>query len=153
MHNFNATWISLVNAPIYNTRYEVWTDSFQFRYFLRRCSIYYYSLLLYEILQFNFKFYTSYPESLPSFLPYLLTYSLTPHSTVLEKLTGLQLVKKLPTFYGTRRFINTFTSAHHLSLYWASWIQSILPHSTSWRSTLIACIYIYIYIYIHTHTQ
>jgi hypothetical protein len=41
----------------------------------------------------------------------------TPWSGVLlEKLTGLQLVKKLPAFYGTRRFITAFTSAHHLSL-------------------------------------
>jgi len=37
-------------------------------------------------------------------LTYVLTYVLTPWSRVLlEKLTGFQLVKKLPTFYGTRR--------------------------------------------------
>ena len=30
-----------------------------------------------------------------------------------------------------------FTSVRHLSLSWASSIQSILPHSTSWRSILI----------------
>ena len=48
---------------------------------------------------------------------YLLTYLLTPWSRVLlEKLTGLQLVKKFPAFYGTRRFITAFTSAHPLSL-------------------------------------
>jgi len=42
---------------------------------------------------------------------------LTPWSTVLlEKLTSLQLVKKFPTFYGTRRFITAFTSARHLSI-------------------------------------
>jgi hypothetical protein len=41
---------------------------------------------------------------------------LTPWSRVLEKLTGLQLVKKFPSFYGTRRFITAFTSARHLSL-------------------------------------
>jgi len=35
-------------------------------------------------------------------LNYLLTYLLTPWSRVLlEKLTGSQLVKKFPTFYGT----------------------------------------------------
>jgi hypothetical protein len=46
-----------------------------------------------------------------------LTHSLTPWSGVLlEKLTGLQLVKKLPEFYGTRRFITAFKSAGHLSL-------------------------------------
>jgi hypothetical protein len=48
---------------------------------------------------------------------YLLTYLLTPRSRVLlEKLTGLQLVKKFPTFYGTRRFITAFKIACHLSL-------------------------------------
>jgi hypothetical protein len=41
-----------------------------------------------------------------------ITYLLTPWSRVfLEKLTGLQLVKKFPAFYGTRRFITAFTSA------------------------------------------
>jgi len=30
------------------------------------------------------------------------SYLLTPRSTVLEKLTGLQLVKEFPTFYGTQ---------------------------------------------------
>ena len=34
-------------------------------------------------------------------------------------------------FYGTRRFIIAFTSARHLSLSWASSIQSIPPHSIS----------------------
>jgi len=56
---------------------------------------------------------------------------------LLEKLTGSQLVKKFPAFYGTWRFITTFTSARHLSLSWASSIQSIPPHPTSWRSFLI----------------
>jgi len=65
-------------------------------------------------------------------------YLLTPWSKfLLEKLTGSQLVKKFPTFYGTRRFITGFTSARHLSLSWASSIQSTPPHPTSWRSTLI----------------
>jgi len=36
---------------------------------------------------------------------------------LLEKLTGLQLVKKLPVFYGTWRFIITITSVCHLTLY------------------------------------
>ena len=57
---------------------------------------------------------------------------------LLEKLTGLQLVKKFPAFHGTRRFITAFTSVHHLSLSWASPIQSIYPHPTSWRSILIS---------------
>jgi hypothetical protein len=47
----------------------------------------------------------------------LLTCLLTPCSRViLEQLTGLQLVEKLPAFYGTRRFITAFTSARHLSI-------------------------------------
>jgi hypothetical protein len=47
----------------------------------------------------------------------VLTYLLTQWSRILlEKLTGLQLVKKFPEFYGTRRFITAFTNARHLSL-------------------------------------
>ena len=56
---------------------------------------------------------------------------------LLEKLTGLQLVKKFPAFHGTRRFITALTSVRHLSLFWASPIQSIHPHPTSCRSILI----------------
>ena len=66
------------------------------------------------------------------------TYLLTPRCRVLlEKLTGLQLVKKFPAFYGTRRFITALTSVRHLSLSWASPIQSVHPHPTSWRSILL----------------
>ena len=66
------------------------------------------------------------------------THLLTPWCRVLlEKLTGLQLVKKFPTFHGTRRFITALTSVRHLSLSWASPIQSIYPHLTSWKSVLI----------------
>jgi hypothetical protein len=35
---------------------------------------------------------------------------------LLEKITGLQLVKKFPAFYATRMFITASISAHHLSL-------------------------------------
>jgi len=64
-----------------------------------------------------------------------LTYLLTPWCRVLlEKLTGLQLVKKFPAFHGTPRFINALTSVRHLSLSWANPIQSTYPHPTSWRS-------------------
>ena len=65
-------------------------------------------------------------------------YLLTPWCRVLlEKLTGLRLVKKFPAFYGTRRFITALTSVRHLSLSWANPIQSIYPHPTTWRSILI----------------
>ena len=63
---------------------------------------------------------------------------LTPWCRVLlEKLTSLQLVKKFPAYYGTRRFVTALTSVRHLSLSWAIPIQSIYPHPTSWRSILI----------------
>ena len=68
----------------------------------------------------------------------LSAYLLTPWCRVLlEKLTGLQLVKKFPAFHGTRRYITALTSVRHLSLSWASPSHSIYPHPTSWRSILI----------------
>jgi len=77
------------------------------------------------------------PFSLASSGPKYL-YLLTPWCRVLlEQLTGLQLVKKFPTFHGTRRFITALTSVRHLSLSWASPIKSVYPHPTSWRSILI----------------
>ena len=58
--------------------------------------------------------------------------SLTPWSRVLlENLAGFQLVKKFPALYPKVK------SARHLSLSWASSIQSIPPHPTSWRAILI----------------
>ena len=66
-------------------------------------------------------------------LQYLLTSCCR---VLLEQLTGLQLVKKFPAFHGTRRFITALTSVRHLYLPWASPIQSIYPHPTSWRSIL-----------------
>jgi len=67
---------------------------------------------------------------------YLLTYVPTSWSRVLlEKLTGSQLVKKFPAFYGTRRFITAFTSGLHLLLSCGNSIKPILPHPTSWRSS------------------
>jgi len=88
--------------------------------------------LVTKLFTYLFTYLVTYLQSylLTYFINYLLSYlrtylvsylptyshSLTPCSVVLEKLTGFQLVKKFPTFYGTRRFINTFTSARHLSL-------------------------------------
>ena len=70
----------------------------------------------------------------PSHCTYLLT---SWCRVLLEKLTGLQLVKKFPAFHGTRRFITSLTTVRHLSLSWASPIQSIYPHPTCWRSILV----------------
>ena len=65
-------------------------------------------------------------------------YLLTPwYRVLLEKLTGLQLVKKFPAFHGTRRFITALSSFRHMYLSWASPIQSIYPHPTSRISILI----------------
>ena len=67
-------------------------------------------------------------------------YNIYTYSTVqspFEKLTGLQLVKKFPAFDGTRKFITALTSVRHLSLSWASTIQSIYPHPNYWKSILI----------------
>jgi len=52
-------------------------------------------------------------------LAYLLYLLYLPHGVTarLEKLTGSQLVKKFPAFYGTRRFITAFTSARQLFLF------------------------------------
>ena len=70
--------------------------------------------------------------------PKQLTYLLTPWCRVLlQKLTGLQLVKKFPAFYGTRRFITALKSFRHPSLSWASPIQFTYSQPTSWRSILI----------------
>jgi len=55
---------------------------------------------------------------------------------LLEKLIGLQLVKKFPAFHGSRRFITALTSVRHLPLSRSIPIQSIYPHPTSWRSSL-----------------
>ena len=71
-------------------------------------------------------------------LTYLITYLLSSCSRVLlENLTSSQLVKKSPAFYGTQRFITTFTNACPLFICWARSIQSMPPHPTSWRSILI----------------
>ena len=67
----------------------------------------------------------------------LLTYLITPWNKVLfEKLTIFQLVKKFLAFYGTPRLITAVTSVRYLSLTWASSIQSIPPHPTSWKSIM-----------------
>ena len=71
-------------------------------------------------------------------LNYLLTYLFTPCSRViLEKLAGIQAIKKFLAFCGTRNFITAFKSSRHLSLSWTSTIQPILPQTSSWISALI----------------
>ena len=52
----------------------------------------------------------------------LLTYSMAQSPS--WEANCLQLIKKFPAFYGTRRFITALTSVRHLSLSWANPIQS-----------------------------
>ena len=83
--------------------------------------------------------------TLSDFAPSPGTHLLTPWCRVLlEQLTGLQLVKKFPAFHGTRTFITALTNVRHLSLSWASPIQSIYPHPTSCRSILIVSTHLFL---------
>ena len=52
--------------------------------------------------------------------------------------------QEIPAFHETRRFITALTSVRHLSLSWASPIQSIYPHPTSWISILILSTHLYL---------
>ena len=70
---------------------------------------------------------------------------LTPWCRVLlEKLTGLQLVKKFPAVHGTRRFITALTSVRHLSLLSSLFVCSAMfpletlppPRRPEWWSNL-----------------
>ena len=71
---------------------------------------------------------------------------LTPWCRVLlEKLTGLQLVKKFRAFYGTRRFITALASVRHLSLSWASPIQSTYPQSHKTTNQIMRRLQIFVY--------
>jgi hypothetical protein len=77
-----------------------------------------------------------------------VTLLITTHSrnwALLEKPPIVQLLKNLPTFYGTRRFITMFPRALHWSLSWPRTIQStpfylskirfnIVHPPTSWSS-------------------
>ena len=63
----------------------------------------------------------------------LHTYLLTPWSTVLlGKLTGFQLVKKIPAFRGTRRFITSFISTRNYTLIYL--LTYSMQHSPSWEA-------------------
>ena len=76
--------------------------------------------------------------SISVLLTYLLTYLPTPWSRILlEKPTGSQLVKKLPTYYGTRRIITAFTSARHQSLTWASPVNTSTSRFLNIRLNII----------------
>ena len=89
------------------------------------------SLKIMKYPSFSFKA----SKNTEQYIPSLLTYSMVQSPS--WEANCLQLVKKFPAFHRTRRFITALTSIRHLSLPWASSIQSIYPHPTSWRSSLI----------------
>ena len=73
---------------------------------------------------------------LPTYLlTCLLTYSMEQSPS--WQATQFSASQEIPPFYRTRSFITAFISVRHLSLSWASSIQSVSPHHTSWRSVLI----------------
>ena len=113
----------LWNDEVQNVWNNVSTDTPQLTSQLHSANIYITWLLC--VMEFN---------TLLTKHAYLLT---SWSRALLEMLTDSQLVKKLPTFFGTLRFITTFTNAHHLSLSRATSIQSMPPYPTSWRYFLI----------------
>jgi hypothetical protein len=50
---------------------------------------------------------------------------------LLDKLTDLQIINNFPGFYEISMFTTVSTTAYHLSLSWARWIQSTPSHSTA----------------------
>jgi hypothetical protein len=56
---------------------------------------------------------------------------------ILEKPPIVLLLKNLPAFYATRRFITVFTRDLHRSISWARSVQSIPSYHISLRSILI----------------
>ena len=76
--------------------------------------------------------------ALRKIIAYLLAHLLNPWSRVpLEKLTVSAASQEIPRIFGTRKFITVLTSARHLFLSWANFIQSPQLPPTSWRSILI----------------
>ena len=65
---------------------------------------------------------------------YTLTYSMVQSPREAKWFVASQ---EISAFHGTRKFITALTRVRQLSLSWASPIQSIHPHPTSWRSILI----------------
>jgi hypothetical protein len=79
------------------------------------------------LISFHISTYIEYSnQALRPDMYWTLFSQLTRRSWVLlEKLSVAQLDKKCHAFYGTRKFIATFTSARHLPLSWARSIQSM----------------------------
>ena len=69
------------------------------------------------------------------FLPSFLTYCMVQSPS--WDANWFAASQEIPRISQNRRLITALTSVHHLSISWASPIQSIHPHPTSWVSILI----------------
>ena len=65
------------------------------------------------------------------------TLNLIPWTTVLQKITVSQLIKKFSAFYGTSKFITVYTNSSHLSQTQARCSQSEPSHRKTLRSISI----------------
>ena len=128
---YSTLWIDSNNTRD-DSQEKIYRSSQKHKWPFVRCFVHY-------KLEVKFIRSSNHTEQLLTYLiTYLLSFFLTTWCRVfLEKLTGLQLVKKLPAFHGTRRFITALTRVRHLFLSWPNPIQSVYPHRTSWRSILI----------------
>ena len=79
--------------------------------------------------------YISLSNIITPYQAYLLTYSMVQIPS--WEANRFAASQEIPRISRTRRFITALTSVRHLSLSWASPIQSTYPHRTSWRSILI----------------
>ena len=68
-------------------------------------------------------------------LPTLLTSSMEQNPSL--EANWFSASQEIPSILWNPKVLTSFTSSHHLSLSWASSIQFIPPHPTSWRSILI----------------
>jgi hypothetical protein len=69
---------------------------------------------------------------------YRVVWYLAPGSKVLlEKLSVPHLVKKFRALYGIQWFVTVFTTAHHSSPSWASFIYPMPSHATYLRTNVI----------------
>ena len=67
-------------------------------------------------MNFSSKGFNSLYISIVVGLYFILTYLLHGAESLLRSYLVLQLIKKFPAFYGTRKFVTILTSARHLSL-------------------------------------
>jgi hypothetical protein len=138
IHNQSIKWVipALVEFYAYKT-YQISLHSWN----LLSCSNFLFILQFYPSpgISNSFKLLRVRVAVFHNATHFIITYLLTPRIRVLlEKLTGSQLVKNFPPFYVPEMFITAFTSVGHLSLTWASSIQFITPHPTSWTSNLLS---------------